>query len=560
MEAVENKTYNTPEAEARSIGYLLENDSVKKIPNEDKEPPVVCARLEVLAEARDAQGNNWSKLIAFADRDGKGKRVLLPNRLFASRDGKEVLEVLYNKGLTIRDKKLTVQYLSEYTTSRRALIVNRTGWNGNRFIFSNSDILGESDEMLFYDGEGGIEFNISGTLEDWRDNIGKYCTGNSRLILAVCVAFACPLLEFLNIENGGFHFVGNSRTGKSTALKVACSVYGGADFIKLWRATDNGLEGVAGNRNDALLVLDEIGQLSDISKAGEIAYMLGNGSGKIRSNKNGDARVNKRFRLLFLSSGEKTLKECMIEGKKTLKAGQAIRLLNIPTAQHGLFDELHGKSSGADLSDYLQEQATLYYGTPARAFIEAIIKDGKQTIKADFKDKRQKWSAAYLQQLGKTSGQVNSAFLRFVLAAYAGEYATANGLTGWQKGDALAACMQCFYDWIEQRGGTEDQESSALLEQVKAFFEQNGESQFYKLDSSGEQKVINMAGYKEKAGDDDKYYVLPEAFKNRVCVGFNPKDARKILFAKGWLDCADTITKKKSRVYPFNSKMFESDL
>jgi hypothetical protein len=72
-----------------------------------------------------------------------------------------------------------------------------------------------------------------------------------------------------------------------------------------------------------------------------------------------------------------------------------------------------------------------------------------------------------------------------------------------------------------------------------------------------------MAGYKEKIGDETKYYVFTETFNEKICAGFNPKQARCVLYAKGWLDYEDSKQKKinvNTRFYVFNSKMFESEL
>ena len=62
----------------------------------------------------------------------------------------------------------------------------------------------------------------------------------------LCAAFAAPLLHHTRSESGGYHFVGPSSTGKSTALIVAGSVWGGGGtggYVRSWRTTANGLEG-----------------------------------------------------------------------------------------------------------------------------------------------------------------------------------------------------------------------------------------------------------------------------------------------------------------------------
>jgi uncharacterized protein (DUF927 family) len=89
-------------------------------------------------------------------------------------------------------------------------------------------------------------FRQAGTLESWQQSVGRYAVGNSRLVLAISAAFAGPLIGPCAAE-GGIHFKGASSTGKSTALHVAGSVWGGGDangYVRSWRTTANGLEGV----------------------------------------------------------------------------------------------------------------------------------------------------------------------------------------------------------------------------------------------------------------------------------------------------------------------------
>jgi hypothetical protein len=63
--------------------------------------------------------------------------------------------------------------------------------------------------------------------------------------LAISAAFAGPLIGPCSAEGGGIHFRGPSSIGKSTALHVAGSVWGGGDangYVRSWRATANGPE------------------------------------------------------------------------------------------------------------------------------------------------------------------------------------------------------------------------------------------------------------------------------------------------------------------------------
>jgi putative DNA primase/helicase len=121
-----------------------------------------------------------------------------------------------------------------------------------------------------------------GSLENWKNTVSKYCVGNPLLICAVSAALAGPLLDLIDMEGGGVHWRGKSSLGKTTVQKVASSVWGSPKFMQTWRATANGLEGVAAICNSTCLVLDEISQVSG-KEAGYVAYMLANGHGKLRA-------------------------------------------------------------------------------------------------------------------------------------------------------------------------------------------------------------------------------------------------------------------------------------
>ena len=92
-------------------------------------------------------------------------------------------------------------------------------------------------------------------------------------MLALAASFTGAMLARCNGESGGFHLVGDSSTGKTTALEAACATWGGANYRRSWRATSNGMEGAASLFNDGLLVLDEISEC-DPREVGAIIYAL----------------------------------------------------------------------------------------------------------------------------------------------------------------------------------------------------------------------------------------------------------------------------------------------
>ena len=110
-----------------------------------------------------------------------------------------------------------------------------------------------------------------------------------RSAAAVSLALAGPLLEPLGLDSFGLHLRGASSSGKTTALRVAASVWGGPGVLTTWRSTSNGLEGMAALRNSTMLALDELGQAT-AAEVGEVVYMFANGQGKARARRSGAAR------------------------------------------------------------------------------------------------------------------------------------------------------------------------------------------------------------------------------------------------------------------------------
>jgi putative DNA primase/helicase len=290
----------------------------------------VCSPLYVLAYARDERNENYAKLLKFSDLDGKSHHWLMPQELLAAY-GSEIRKMLLSKGLKLGEDRQAKEFLTRYLLScnpnERVRTIDRTGWHGQSYVLPEGPIGKQMEEKVLFLGPsiGQPIFHSIGTLEEWQKRIAARCIDNSRLIFSLSAAFAGPLLGICHEENGGFHLRGASSTGKTTSLYVTASLFGGKNYIQRWRATANGLEATAKMYNDLLLPLDEMGEINP-KDAGEVAYMLGNGTGKARADKSGGAKDKAKFRCLFLSTGEVSLAQHMLEDGKRAKAGQETRI------------------------------------------------------------------------------------------------------------------------------------------------------------------------------------------------------------------------------------------
>lgn len=444
------------------------------------DPKFVCGPLHVLAQTHaPGEKEQYGRLLHFMTTKGVWQQWAMPQDLLAG-DAKELRAVLLDRGLKINPmaRGEFAQYLSNAAPKEFIDCTSHTGWAGPAraaYVLPSVVIGPAADKVVFQSAYPGEDvYTTTGTLEGWRDGVATMAIGNSMLTVAISAAASGPLLSMIDAESGGFHFVGDSSTGKSTQLHAACSFWGAPEKFKLsWNATSNGMEGAAAYRNDALLPLDEISECEP-ADVDAIVYMLSNGTGKQRASRTGAARVPVRFRVSVLSSGERTVETAMAAGGIKMKAGQAVRLVDLQVrGKFGAWNELHGRTGGTRFSDDLKAAANAHHGLAARAFLERLSRDDAAAIKVRFEDTKRQFEAHV------HGGQAKRVAARFAAAALAGELLADYGITGWPAGWATEAAITELHGWQEAKGKTEgNAEQKQIVENVESFIQVYGESRF----------------------------------------------------------------------------------
>lgn len=520
----------------------------------------ICGRVKVLAKTRDLNGGSWGLLLEWRDDDGRVHRWSMPKAMLAG-DGGAVREELFGRGLFVstdsKARARLLEFLSTVDTPIRARAVQKVGWAGSAFALPHIT-LGDTtnDRVIFQNPDAGSHhYGSAGTLEDWQDNVARLAIGNSRLVFMMSAAFVGPILAPATEEGGGVNLVGGSSTGKTTGLKAAVSVWGPPAFMRTWRATGNGLEGVAAQHSETLLCLDELGQLEP-REAGPVAYMLGNGQGKQRASRSGGSRAPATWNIMYLSTGEVSLADIAREGKpgKSPMAGQEVRILDVPADAGkgmGLFENIHGADSPEAFSRQIKSAGDEYYGTASLAFIQelaAIHGDVGDMIAASVAD------FVATQVPAGADGQVQRAARRFGLVAAAGELATALDILPWPKNEAFGAAAVMFRAWVARRGGIGSAEDRNIVERMRAFLETHGSSRFSPVndqDDTYQRPVINRAGFyssRQIGGETVReYLILPEAFKE-IFAGFDMAAVTKVLVTEGYLHPDKVKSSQRRRV------------
>ncbi len=528
---------------------------------EPQEAIFFCSLLRPIGLARSPKGQDFALMLEMRNPDGALIQFLL--RLedlhlgggeaarieFARRGG------YYGPG--IRARQLFADYINAIMrfckNLPRLLLADRTGWlkSGAKYSFVLPDnSIGEAAEKIILQQTTSTDapgFDVSGTAADSNQHLIRYCIGNSRLFLAVCAPLAGPLQHIMGKESGGLHIVGQSSEGKTSILWLAASVMGDpTGTVKTLDATANALEGAAALANDALLILDELGQ-ADPAAIGQIVYKLASGIGRGRADQRGDARNRKSWRAPFLTSGETDIETMMRSAGKRPAAGQQLRLASIPAAPeggHGIFEELHGFPSGAALSDHIRQSAGKYHGALFRAYLTHLVKD-LNTDPDGLRDRLNSIIKSFVADVAPagSDGQVIRVAGRFGLLAAAGEYAAQTGVLDWPAGDATWGVRECFLGWLQRRGGHGPLEIRNVLETFEGWLQSNGDSRFVPMDGDERKNnhpVNNRAGFRRLVttvtGDESsyEYFIFPAAFREAT-QGQDSKWAAKILHQHGIL-------------------------
>ncbi|MGE8170579.1 DUF927 domain-containing protein [Pseudomonas putida] len=427
--------------------------------------------------------------------DSGPKKWIIPMEVFGG-SGEDARRTLFGMGVIIALKKRGqfMEYLLDQRPAEVFATTCRPGWHESGAFVLPGRTIGSDKVRYQASAKGQNLFSVRGSLEGWKVEVAAKCEGNPVLTLAIGCALAGPLLSLVGVLGGGVHLVGDSSSGKSLAQLIGSSVWGDPGiFAASWDMTKGGLEIEASSRNDTMLPLDEI-KRADPKRVQEMAYSLANGQGKGTMTRDREARGKLSWRLLALSSGERSLSEHAAISGNAAHAGAELRMVdvNAGTRTHRAFDELHGLE-GADFHRQLTVAVGANHGHIGPAFVEKLLaSDDRPGLLEDF--------AGIRAQFVEDNAQAGRVADRFAVIALAGEMAIAYGLLPWTPGTALADCQLLYGEWLSRVGGG-NAEDRQILAGILDFIDKHGSSRFSDVeDQTPDNKVFNRAGYWEVVG------------------------------------------------------------
>lgn len=376
-------------------------------------------------------------------------------------DSSAVYTRLARLGLTVQREALTKglstqQVFSKYLMQVEGLhcitIHSKPGWSDclKHYVLGD-DVLPSGEEVSTVPRHEAFLTNTEPCWDDWNELV--HLAQKSKMWqFALQMAFAGPLIRPLNVPSfvmGGVHFYGESSRGKSRALDIGKAVWGSRpvsfDGTGITLKEDLGFA-----HNDRVAFIDEIGQ-SGVRGKGEssgssvilnLLYGLANGIGRTRRVNITQLEKPKEWQMLWMSTGEYSIRDWVSPIAKDIKEGQRLRAADIAIS-HKEFDTGMDMKEARTVSKRVEDLAGRIGGAPGRLFVTSLIRDSEKSPH-EWLAHQKTYDKIYREHFAtevKHSAH-NRLAERCALVAYA-------GLVAWQNGILPSIGKNGEYPYLE---------------------------------------------------------------------------------------------------------------
>ena len=551
--------------------FRIDRDGVYETSDRDKGVARIAGPVWVSAHTRDDAGLHYGIVVSFIDLRGNLVEMAFPRDILHAKDW-GLVQCLARRGLAIVPGKegRVSAYLGSFDSTEGLwkLSAPKIGWLDSIegqliYVHPAADggviALHGGDRIIFQPEQHSASLHTmrrQGGLADWQQQVALPCRNNHYLVAALCFAFAPPLLKAAAAESGGIHYYGRSSRGKTTAGQVAASIYGcGADpsdapdhaFVQRWNTTPNGLEAVLAAHNDNLLVLDEI-HTCDAKDFGKVIYNLAGGKGKLTMTKDRNLKAPRTWRTLVFSTGEISSKQKIEEDNKQARAGQLLRLIDIPVHENIIMDT-HGVGP-ADFVLRLKRACGQFYGSAGPAFIKALIRRFDNFHHFSTTIRQRLAASEEFLALPNMEPEQRRALRRFALILVAGGLAVELGILPFDKAEIASAVKEIIKAWLTDGATIPDRIRGVMA--LQDFIQRN--PALFSPVGINMVRAYELAGYTQKVSTGGTLYLIfPEAFAE-ACGGHDPDEVASELKRLGLLKTTERKRLKSKHTVTINGE------
>lgn len=215
--------------------------------------------------------------------------------------------------------------------------------------------------------------------------------------------------------------------------------------------------------------------------------------------------------------------------RRKTKAGQLVRLLNIPLSKAVRF---HDHQNGKQHADALKDAYQNHYGAAGRVWIKWLA-DHQQHAITTVRECEARWRSLIPADHGD---QVHRVAARFAILEAA--LILSGEITGWDAQRCRDAIQHSYNAWLREFG-TGNKEQQQIIEQAQAFLNTHGLSRYAPFPySPADLPIKEQAGYRQRGAHNDSpvvFYTFPSTFEKEIAAGFNPKQFAEVLKNAGML-------------------------
>lgn len=259
--------------------------------------------------------------------------------------------------------KSLVKFISELEAFNYEAIperhsTERLGWTASGMFLPYSD-------NLTFDGAPSFKpifdtFKPHGDRERYLEVVSNVAKASTIARIVLATSLASALVKPLGALPFFLHIWGRSGNGKTMMLKLAASLWASPNdsdgYIRNFNTTSVGLETAAGFFNSVPLCIDELQIAKKLGNFDDTIYMLSEGAGRSRGNKDGSMRSLKSWRNAIITTGEMPI------SSSNSGAGALNRIIEIACGDERLLPDYR------TLADCISEN----WGFVGREFIQLL--------------------------------------------------------------------------------------------------------------------------------------------------------------------------------------------
>lgn len=241
-----------------------------------------------------------------------------------------------------------------------------------------------------------------GSLDRWWAGVARPASYSSAAMVAICAAFAAPLLAMTQTTPFTIILTGASSVGKTTATIAAASAMGISSESKMcnWFMTEAGLEQRAEFFSDMLFPIDDLATHHGSAKRQfdllvDFPYRVTNGTTK-HTQTTAKSSITRKppkkdgVRTIILTSSENSVDHIAAAAGELVPDGTRARLIEIPLPKDagGIFDGLGDLEQAAlvkkakGLAEEIRRTAISDHGLAMHRFLDRIVREPTKVLES----------------------------------------------------------------------------------------------------------------------------------------------------------------------------------